>query len=120
MKLNKVDMLPPGVHCLHDLLKHHQKLQGPEFLVMGWTVHAATTAILIHILHWEAFAVTESKLATVQNFCADQKTKLTRKGDGKLKLTQLLHLAHNIPRDQEELDEKNAQKTYSGLASLSN
>lgn len=34
---------------------------------------------------------------------------------GELELTQLLHLALDIPRDQEELYEKNAQKTYCAL-----
>lgn len=37
------------------------------------------------------------------------------KESGELKLTQLLHLALDIPKDQEELYEKNAQKTYCAL-----
>lgn len=83
VKLNKVEMLPPGVHSLHDLLKHHWKLQGPKFLVMGWTVHTDTTAALIHTWHYETFAVTESKPATdtTKNFWEDQKKNITRKGE---------------------------------------
>lgn len=41
---------------------------------------------------------------------------MTQEKEGEeLKLSQLLHLAPDIPRDQEELYKKNAQKTYCAL-----
>lgn len=40
---------------------------------MGWTMYAALTTVLIHILNQETFAVTELKPATVKIFCEDQK-----------------------------------------------
>lgn len=106
MKLNKVEALPPGVHSLHDLLKHQRKPQGPEFLAMGWTVVCSHNCHSDPQLYQEVFAVTESKPATAKFSEKPERKKFTRKRCRELELTQSLHLAYNIPKDQEELWEK--------------